>query len=103
MASLQNRNGSYKLTFCYHGKRHYLTLGKVSEQEAEAKSAQVDYLLLRIRQRLVQVPPGVPIEEFVQHDGEDREARAGRRDAPLVRPVPAALSRHPPERGDGEE
>jgi integrase len=70
MASIQNRNGSYKLTFCYHGKRHYLTLGKVSEQEAEAKSAQVDYLLLRIRQNLVQVPSGVPIEEFIQHDGK---------------------------------
>src|SRR4051812_47240254 len=70
MASIQNRNGSYKLTFCYHGKRHYLTLGKVSEQEAEAKSAQADYLLLRIRQNLVQVPPGVPIEDFVQHDGK---------------------------------
>src|SRR3954464_3329581 len=69
MASIQNRNGSYKLTFCYHGKRHYLTLGRVGELEAEAKSAQVDYLLLRIRQNLVQVPPGVPIEEFVQHDG----------------------------------
>ena len=39
MASIQNRNGSYKLTFCYHGKRHYLTLGKVGEQEAEAKAA----------------------------------------------------------------
>jgi hypothetical protein len=70
MASIQNRNGSYKLTFCYHGKRHYLTLGRVTEQEAEAKSAQVDYLLLRIKQGLVQVPPGVPIEDFVQHDGQ---------------------------------
>jgi integrase len=70
MASIQNRNGSYKLTFCYHGKRHYLTLGRVTEQEAEAKSSQVDYLLLRIKQRLVQVPPGVPIEDFVQHDGQ---------------------------------
>ena len=44
MASLQNRSGSYKLTFFYRGKRHYLTLGKVTDQEAEAKSSQVDYL-----------------------------------------------------------
>ncbi len=49
MASIQNRNGSSKLTFCSLGRRHYLTLGKVTEAEAEAKSAQVDYLLLRIR------------------------------------------------------
>jgi integrase len=70
MASIQNRNGSYKLTFCYLGRRHYLTLGRVTEAEAEAKSAQVDYLLLRIRQKLVRVPPGVAIEEFVLHDGQ---------------------------------
>jgi hypothetical protein len=69
MASLQNRSGSYKLTFCYRGKRHYLTLGKVSEQEAEAKSSQVDYLLLRINQKLVRVPAGVEIEDFVLNDG----------------------------------
>jgi hypothetical protein len=70
MASIQNRNGSYKLTFCYLGRRHYLTLGKVTKAEAEAKSAQVDYLLLRIKQKLVRVPPGVAIEEFVFHDGQ---------------------------------
>ncbi len=37
MASLQNRNVSYKLTFFYRGKRHYLTLGTISDEEAEAK------------------------------------------------------------------
>ena len=70
MASLQKRNGSYKLTFCYRNKRHYLTLGKVTDQEAEAKSSQVDYLLLRIKQKLVRVPPGVEIEDFVLNDGK---------------------------------
>ena len=70
MASLQKRNGSYKLTFCYRNKRHYLTLGKISDQEAEAKSSQVDYLLLRIKQKLVRVPAGVEIEDFVLNDGK---------------------------------
>jgi len=42
MAPIQNRNGSYKLTFCYLGRRHYLTLGAVTEAEAEAKLAPVD-------------------------------------------------------------
>jgi integrase len=69
MASLQDRNGSYKLTFCYRGKRHYLTLGNVSAEEAETKSAQVAYLLLRIKQKLVRVPAGVAIEDFVLNDG----------------------------------
>jgi hypothetical protein len=81
MASLQNRNGSYKLTFCYRGKRHYLTLGKITDQEAEAKSSQVDYLLLRIKQKLVRVPPGVEIEDFVLNDGKVVE----RQDAVTVR------------------
>src|SRR4051794_3404877 len=81
MASLQIRNGSYKLTFCYHGKRHYLTLGKVSEEEAEAKSAAVDYLMLRIRQGLVEVPPGVPVEEFVLADGKVKAPEKARAEA----------------------
>ena len=70
MASLQNRNGSFKLTFFYRGKRRYLTLGKITEAEAEAKSSQVDYLLLRIKQKLVRVPAGVEIEDFVLNDGK---------------------------------
>src|SRR3954470_14231058 len=70
MASIQKRSESYKLTFYHHGKRHYATLGKVTEAEAEAKAAQVDYLMLRVRQGLVEMPPGVPVEEFVLADGK---------------------------------
>ena len=45
-------------------------IGKVSPQEAEAKAAQVDYLLMRLKQGLIELPPGVGIAEFVQHDGK---------------------------------
>jgi hypothetical protein len=38
--------------------------------EAEAKSAQADYLLLRLDQRLIELPPGVDVVEFVRHDGK---------------------------------
>jgi len=69
MAGLQERSGSYRINFRYHGKHHFVTVGKVSEQEARAKSAQVDYLLLRLKQRLIELPPGVGIVEFVRHDG----------------------------------
>src|SRR5207253_2906926 len=48
----------------------FVTLGKVSAVEAQAKSAQVDYLLLRLKQRLIELPPGIGIVEFVQHDGK---------------------------------
>jgi hypothetical protein len=40
MAGLQERKGSYRINLRYHGKHHFVTLGKVSEQEAHAKSAQ---------------------------------------------------------------
>jgi len=70
MASLENRNGSYRSAFCYGGKKYAFTLGEVSSEEAERKSAQVDYLLLRLKQRLVEIPAGMDIVEFVQFDGK---------------------------------
>ena len=69
MAGLQQRNGSYRILFRYQGKQHTLTLGAVSEEEAETKSAQVDYLLMRLKQKLAALPPGVDIVDFVQMDG----------------------------------
>src|SRR5690348_7546938 len=70
MAGLQQRSGSYRVIFRYHGKQHTLHLGEVSKKEAEAKSAQVDYLLLRLKQRLIEVPAGIGIVDFVQYDGK---------------------------------
>jgi hypothetical protein len=48
MAGLEQRSGRYRVFFRYHGKQHTLPLGKVSRDEAEAKSSQVDYLLMRL-------------------------------------------------------
>jgi len=64
MAGLQACRGSYRISFRYHGKQRFVTIGKVSEQEARAKSAQVDYLLLRLRQRMIELPAGVGIFDF---------------------------------------
>ncbi|AGA26309.1 tyrosine-type recombinase/integrase [Singulisphaera acidiphila] len=69
MASLQQKGNGWYCQFIYHGKRHTFAVGRVSEAEAKAKSAQVDYLLLRLKQRLIELPPGVGIAEFVQNDG----------------------------------
>ena len=52
MAALQERNGSYRVIFNYRGKQRAFTLGRVSEAEAKAKAAQVDYLLMRLKQGL---------------------------------------------------
>jgi hypothetical protein len=53
MASLQERNGAYRFIFRHHGKQHFVAIGKVSRREAGAKAAQVEYLLLRLKQRLI--------------------------------------------------
>jgi hypothetical protein len=70
MASLQERNGSYRILFCYHGKLHTFTIGKVEKDEAENKARQVDYLLMRLKQRLIVLPEGTDIVTFIEHDGK---------------------------------
>jgi hypothetical protein len=77
MAGLQERGDSYRVNFRYHGKHYFLNLGKVSGEEAQAKSAQVDYLLLRLKQRLIELPAGIGILEFIRHDGKIPAALAG--------------------------
>jgi hypothetical protein len=57
MASLQERNGSYRVIFRHQGRQYFVTIGVVSPQEAEAKSAQVSYLVMRIKQGLIELPP----------------------------------------------
>jgi hypothetical protein len=42
----------------------------VTEQEAKAKASYVEYVLMRLKQRLIDLPPGIDIVEFVQHDGK---------------------------------
>ena len=70
MASLQERNGSYRVLFCHHGKLHTFTIGKVAKDEAENKARQVDYLLMRLKQQLIVLPDGTDIVTFIEHDGK---------------------------------
>jgi hypothetical protein len=69
MASLQERNGSFRILFFHQGKLHAFTLGKVQHDEAENKAWQVDYLLMRLKQKLLVLPEGTDIVSFVEHDG----------------------------------
>jgi integrase len=73
VASLQERNGSFRVLFTFNGKLHAFTLGKVDRDEAEAKAAQVAYLLLRLKQRLLALPDGADIVTFLKHDGKPPE------------------------------
>lgn len=70
MAAIQKRQDSYRILFRYEGKQHAFTLGEVSEQEANAKASQVDYLLMRLKQHLAVLPPEIDIVEYVQLDGK---------------------------------
>ncbi len=70
MAAIEERSGRYRIHFRWHGKQEKLALGKVSAEEAANKAAQVDYLLMRLKQRLIELPPDVDIVEFVQFDGK---------------------------------
>ena len=69
MASLQKKGESYYCQFLHSGKRHTFTVGPVSPEEANAKARQVEYLLLRLKQRLIALPDGCDVVTFVQHDG----------------------------------
>ena len=73
MAGLQHRNGSYRVLFHYHGKQFAFTVGAVTQIEAETKAANVDYLLTRKEQRLVAIPVGFSILDYVRFDGRQEE------------------------------
>ncbi len=70
MASLQERNGSFRVLFCYHSKLHTFAIGQVEKDEAENKAPQVDYLLKRLKQRLIVLPEGTDILTFAEHAGK---------------------------------
>ena len=70
MASLQERAATYRITFRFHGKQCFVMVGKVSAQEAESKTVQIDYLLIRLKQGLIELPPSVDIAEFDLHDSK---------------------------------
>ena len=74
MASLQRRNDTWNCIFRFQGKRHWMNLGQVEPAEARAVTAKVDYFLLRLKQRLLELPPGCDIVTFIESDGKPPSA-----------------------------
>jgi hypothetical protein len=70
MAGIEQRSGSFRIVFRYQGKKHHFMLSEVSSDEADNKAKQVDYLLMRLMQRLATIAPGMGIVEYVQFDGK---------------------------------
>ena len=69
MASLQKKGDSWYCQFMFQRQRHTYTVGKVEETEAKATAAKIDYILMRVRQRLLELPLGMDIIAFIEHDG----------------------------------
>ena len=84
MASVQQKSESFYCQFHYHGKRHTVTIGKVSRDEADAFAGKVHYLLMRIKQKLLHVPQGVSITEFLIRDGKVAEPEAPAAEEPVL-------------------
>ena len=70
MASIQRKGDAYYCQFLYAGRRHTFTIGKVTATEAAQWRAKADHLLMRLDQRLIELPDGIPITDFVKHDGK---------------------------------
>ncbi len=81
MATLQLRNGSYRVLFCFRDRRHSFTVGRVDRREAELAAAGVERILLRIDQGLLEAPANDDIVGFARRDG---------RPAPAAPPPPAS-------------
>jgi integrase len=85
MASLMQQGDRFYCQFVYMGKRHCFPLGKVSCDEAEAKINQADYLLMRLKQGLLQIPAGMDIISFLEFDGKPPAPTVTPRDAPTLK------------------
>jgi integrase len=70
MATLQHRSGSYRLLFQYEGKQQTLTIGPVTLVEGRQWKGKAEHLLMRLKQRMLEVPIGCSINDFILHEGK---------------------------------
>src|SRR6185437_10859145 len=70
MASIQKKADAWYCQFTYGGKRHTITIGEVTDTEARQWKSRTEALLMRLKQNLLQVPRGVSVADFIQHDGK---------------------------------
>lgn len=69
MASLQFRNDVYRLLFRFNGKQHTLPIGEVPLTEARQWKFRAENLLMRVEQRLLEIPASVTVVDFIRFDG----------------------------------
>lgn len=73
MASLQSRNGSWRVLFRYKGQWHAFTIGEVSAADAAVHKASTEELLRLLKRNLLDLPSGCTIEHFLFHRGKPPE------------------------------
>ncbi len=74
MAALDDRNGNFRVLFRYGGKQFNYSLGRPSPADAEAAKARVEYLLRLLDQRVLTLPAGTSVIDFLRHDGRPPSA-----------------------------
>jgi integrase len=70
MATTQLRGKTWRVIFSYASQQYAVTIGKVSQREAELWKSKIDHILMRLKQHLLELPAGVPITDFVMRDGK---------------------------------
>jgi integrase len=70
MAGMRKKGDGWHCTFRFRGKRHYFAIGNLTEQQANAKAAEVDETLDLIERGRLTVPEGVDFEDFVAAGGK---------------------------------
>ena len=70
MAGIVKKADAYYCTFRFGGKRHYFTVGKVTEAQARAKATEVDETLDLIERGRLEVPAEISFLDFVAAGGK---------------------------------
>src|SRR4051812_15362051 len=76
MASIQKKGDGWYCQFMHRRHRYTFAIGKVDEPEAIAVRSRVDYVLIRLKQGLLELPDDVDVVSFVQNGGRARAEKA---------------------------
>lgn len=70
MATIQQKGDAWYGQFLYGGRRHTMTVGRVSQRDAIQWRLRTDQILQKIKQGWIEVPEGMAITEFIECDGK---------------------------------
>ena len=76
MASIENRNGSWRVIFRYNGNKRHFTIGEVSASDASTFKASTEELLRLLTRNLVSIPMGCSVEDFMFYRGNPPARKA---------------------------